>query len=61
MRRRNDGRSLNQLRNIKIKTGIDHTVDGSCIYNQGLTEVICFIRGPRAVIYEKLFREHKTT
>ena len=33
MRRRNDGRSLNQLRNIKIKTGIDHTVDGSCIYN----------------------------
>lgn len=49
--RRADGRREQQFRNLHFQMGVDHTVDGSCLYKQGLTEVIALVEGPRAVIY----------
>ena len=43
---RSDGRKANELRETNIQLGIDPNYDGSCLYKQGLTQVLCLIRGP---------------
>ncbi|CAD8134966.1 unnamed protein product [Paramecium octaurelia] len=52
--KRQDGRKLQQMRNIEFKLAIDLSVDGSCLYKQGLTEVICLVQGPRAKTQSEL-------
>lgn len=48
---REDGRRYNQIRNVDFQIGIDKSVNGSCHYRQGLTEVIALIHGPKEVAY----------
>lgn len=43
---RSDGRKNSELRETSILLGFDPSVDGSCLIQQGLTEVICLIKGP---------------
>lgn len=47
---REDGRKSNQFRDIEFKIGFDKSVNGSCMYKQGLTEIVCLINGPKEVI-----------
>lgn len=46
---RADGRRFNEMRQSLIQVGIDTSADGSCLLKQGLTEVLCIIRGPYSV------------
>lgn len=41
-----DGRKNDELRETAINIGFDSSVDGSCLLRQGLTEVLCLVRGP---------------
>ena len=41
-----DGRKNHELRQTLINIGFDSSVDGSCLFRQGLTEVLCLVRGP---------------
>jgi ribonuclease PH len=43
---RSDGRKHSELRNTHIELGVDAHADGSCLYRQGLTEVLCLVNGP---------------
>lgn len=43
---RSDGRKSNELRDCKIELGVDEKSDGSCLYSEGLTQVLCVVRGP---------------
>lgn len=43
---RSDGRKNNELRNTSIQLGVDAHADGSCRFQQGLTEVLCLVHGP---------------
>ncbi len=43
---RSDGRKNNQLRETIIQLGVDPNADGSCLFKQGLTEVLCIVNGP---------------
>lgn len=45
-RYRSDGRKHNEMRRTEIKLGVDATADGSCLLQQGLTEVLCLVYGP---------------
>ena len=46
---RADGRTKNQLRNLKASVGFDDNFDGSATVKMGLTEVICYVIGPQDV------------
>ena len=41
-----DGRKNQELRQTFVNVGFDSSVDGSCLLRQGLTEVLCLVRGP---------------
>lgn len=41
-----DGRKNHELRETVINVGFDSSVDGSCLFRQGLTEVLCLVKGP---------------
>lgn len=43
---RADGRKSNEIRETSIELGVDPNYDGSCLYKQGLTQVLCLIKGP---------------
>lgn len=43
---RSDGRKRQELRQTSIQLGIDAHADGSCLFKQGLTEVLCLVNGP---------------
>ncbi|KAL4435126.1 hypothetical protein ABPG74_003619 [Tetrahymena malaccensis] len=43
---REDGRKKNELRKVECILGFDQTVEGSCKLIQGLTEIVCLIKGP---------------
>ena len=47
---RADGRKSDEIRNISCKAGINSNVDGSAYFKIGLTEVICYINGPKESI-----------
>jgi len=46
---REDGRKRNQLRNFICDVGFDSNYDGSSHIKMGLTEVICYVKGPQDV------------
>ena len=57
---REDGRRLDQIRNIDFQVGFDKQGNGSCHYLQGLTEVICLVNGPKEVINLVKYASQKT-
>ncbi len=46
---RSDARKPSEIRKLTFKQGIDSSVDGSSYIKQGLTEIICLIKGPYPV------------
>lgn len=48
--KRLDGRTFDQLRNIKIEAGVLHRADGSCYLEWGGNKVVAAVYGPREAI-----------
>jgi exosome complex component RRP41 len=48
--KRSDGRSIDELRNIKIEAGVLHRADGSCYLEWGGNKVLAAVYGPREAI-----------
>jgi exosome complex component RRP41 len=46
-KKRNDGRALDEIREIKVKVGIVPSADGSAMFQTGKTQAIAVVRGPR--------------
>lgn len=48
--KRLDGRSFDQLRNVKIEAGVLHRADGSCYLEWGGNKVVAAVYGPREAV-----------
>lgn len=48
--KRRDGRTFDQIRNIKIQAGVLHRADGSCYLEWGGNKVVAAVYGPREAI-----------
>ena len=58
-KKRLDGRSLEELRPVEMKTGIIDRADGSALVNFGNTQIVASVYGPRE-LYPRFLQESET-
>jgi len=57
--KRLDGRSLEEIRELKIKTGVLKRVSGSCYIELGRNKIIASVEGPKEVLPKHLANPYK--
>jgi len=57
--KRPDGRSINELRPISIKLGVNKNADGSCFLEWGKNTIIATVNGPKPILPKHLANPEK--
>lgn len=57
--RRKDGRAFDDIRDIKIETGVLPNADGSCYLEMGRNKILCGVFGPREMHPKRLSKPNE--